>query len=665
MAVMEKMAALVTPGDKKAPRTEKVEIPKDISPRLERGRSRMRQEAAQRNECMAFWRGEQYRFVNGEGVLTGQPTATNAREKEGRPPHVVRRARNIMFDIIEHDVAASVQKVPGYEVAPSTPDPEDESAARLAQQIARFGYDKWRMRKATEAVVRYAVIADEGFAWPYFDNTIGPFMDDGEGGRIGQGDIRLRVFGGNEVGWEPGVNFEDSRWHFVEQARDIEEVKELPGFIGSELKSDAQNSESGGERSKQAAKLVMVTEYLERPSAKYPEGRWFTFANEQVIVGKRPYPCSDGEGEIVDEPVIHRLSYAMDPDSDRDKGLGRHLLDAQRTINNSVNKQTMWVDLAMNPQLMIWNGGLAKGQRLTNEPNKVYQVNGTGKAEWKDVPPLPPALGEMKEEAMADMERIAAQNEISGSVTSASAIQAIEERDKTRHYNFTANLAEFHSRLMRHCLYLVQKHYTEKRLIKIQGEFGADTIPDFLGSQLQSQVDVTVLPGSIEVLSRSATEQRVMGYAERGWISPQAAMAAIAGGNAESLIQNYQKDVSRAHQVIRKIKLGPEALFNSPPRFENGVPVEGWMPREFDNVDIQMDVFESWMKTVEFDSLEPGMQEAAQTYYQALKQIKSQKQAEQANAQAMMAESQGAANAAKPQGQIPTPEAAQEQLPGT
>lgn len=657
-ALVEKVKAAMT-GE-----PEKVPVPKDISPKVERATGRMREEAPTRNECMAFWRGEQYRFVNGENALVSQPTTTSAYDRSGKPPHVVRRTRNLMFDIIEHEVSASIQRIPGYEVAPSTPDPQDESAARLAQQIARFGYDNWRMRRVREGVIRYAIVADEGFAWPYFDTSIGPFIDDGEGGEIGQGDVRVRILGGNEVGWEPGLDFHESRYHIVVQARDMEEVKNLDGYEGGELRPDAQNSEQGGERSKHAAKLVMVTEYLERPSPQHPEGRWFTLANDRVVVGERPYPCRDGSGEVVDEPVIHRLSYAMDPDSDRDRGLGRHLLDAQRTVNNSINKETMWVDLAMNPQVIIWNGGFAKGQRLSNEPGAAYQANGTGKVEWRPVPNLPTGLREMREDAMRDMAQIAAQNDVPSGVESSKAIQALLDRDQSRRAAFIANLAEFDSRLMRHCLYLVQKHYTEERLIKIQGEFGADTIPDFLGSQLRSQVDVTVLPGSIEVLTRPVQEQRILGYAERGWISPQAAMAAIAGGSAESLIQSYQKDVSRAHQIIRKIKLGPEVLFETPPRFENGEEVEGWMPREFDNVEIQMEVFEGWMKTVEFDALEPGMQEAASTYYQSLKQIKATKQAEQAEAQMLMAESQGAANAAKPQGAIPTPQAAAEQVSG-
>jgi len=643
--------------------TGKIPIPKEIQERLSRGYERMRGDAPKRNECLAFWRGEQYRFVNSENVLVGQPTTTSAYEREGKPPHVVRRTRNIIFDVVEHEVANANRRVPGYEVTPSTATPEDESAARLSQQIARYGYDEWMIRRITDSVIRFAIVADEGFAWPYFDTSIGPFIEPEPGVTIGRGDVRVRVFGPNEVYWEPGVNFDDTRWLAITQARDIETTKALEGFVGGELKADAQGSEVGGERNSQAAKLVMVTDYLERPSQKFPNGRWLTFANERVIVGERPYPCADHEGKILDEPVLHRLSYAIDPDSDRDRGLVRHLLDAQRTINNAINKQTMWVDLAMNPQVIFWNGGFAKGQRLTNEPGAAYNATGTGKVEWRPVPPMPPELSQMKEEARGDIAQIAAQNDIPSQVESAQGIQALIERDMGRRYSFTAHLAEFHSRLMRHCLYLVQRYYDEERLIKVQGEFGADTIPEFRGSELRGQVDVTVLPGSLEVMTRKQSEERIMAYADRGWITPQAAMAAIAGGTAESLVASYQKDIARAHQIIRKIKAGPEVLFGSPPRMENGVPVEGWMPRQFDNIDVQMSVFEDWMKTVEFDGLEPAMQEAANTYYEALRQLKAQKLAEQSQAQEMMAVSQGAANAAKPQGPIPTPEAQAERLP--
>ena len=55
---------------------------------------------------------------------------------------------------------------------------------------------------------------------------------------------------------------------------------------------------------------------------------------------------------------------------------------------------------------------------------------------------------------------------------------------------FLGDLAEFHSRLGRRCLYLVQRHYTEPRLIKVQGLFGPDLTPGFMGADLMGQADV-------------------------------------------------------------------------------------------------------------------------------------------------------------------------------
>lgn len=643
------------------------DIPGDVQARLKRGKDKKNEDSGKRKEAWAFWRNQQYKWVNSQGAIQSQATTTDYDRRSGKPAHRARTSRNYIFDVVEHEVALSVQRVPSYEINPSTSDPEDISAARLAEKVALYGYDKWHLRAVTEAVVRYAVISAEGFAWPYFDNTVGPYISDG----IGQGEINVRIFGGDEVGWEPGLSFDESRWHFIEQARDIEQVKQLDGFIGKDLKADAEGDQ----------KLVMVTEYLERPSAQKPEGRWITIANGKVIIEERAYPCTDPSGEPIDEPVLHKLSYAMDPNGDRDQGLVPYLLDAQRTANDCVNKQIEWKNLAMNPQVIIWNGGFAKGQRLNDVPGTAYQAFGSGKVEWRPVPPMPVELSNMKADAQADIGRIAAQNDIPSNVDSARGIEALIERDSNRRSNFVSSLAEFHSRLMRHCLYLVQKHYTEERLLTLRGLYGPDNEQDFLGAKLRSQVDVTVLPGSIEPRTRAQIEQKIIAFADRQWITPEAAMAAINGGTAENLVRSYELDVARAWSVVRKIKAGPEVLFSTPPRQPftgedpgvqtnpdgspmmdaNGQPVmnqtiPGWMPRPFDRISVWRGVFEDWMKGDDYDRLDSPSQEAANQVYDALLQVESRQQAQAAQAQTEMAQGLGMANAAKPQGATPMPD---------
>jgi hypothetical protein len=634
------------------------QVPKSLEAKLKRGRDRMMAGSAARKEAMEFYRGNHYAFVSQSGQLQYQATANSWTRGTGKPSHRVRNTRNLIYDIVLHEVSQSTQRVPSYQVSPSTTDPEDIGAARLAEKVALYGYDAWRVRNATVKAVLYAIVQGEGFVWPYFDNQIGtPLADD-----VATGDICLRVYGGNEVYWEAGCRFEDSPWHAIEHARPLEAVKADPRYDGGELTADAASNDAS-QRNKAASQMVIVTDYLELPTPQNPTGSWETLANDRVIYDPTDYPCTDGEGKPTHEPVINRLSYAVDPDSERDLGLVGQLLDAQRTYNDAGNKMSEWKNLALMPQILAPTGAITTP--LTDEPGAIvnYMPSFGFKPEWRPTPPVPRELFEMQERAEQELYRIAAQNDIPTQVESGKGIQALLERDDSRRADFRMGLADFHSRLMRHCLYLAQKHYSEPRLLKIKGRFGPETISDFKGSDLKSQVDVTVLPGSLEPKTKEALEQKVMNYATLGWISPEAAMAAINGGTAEKLIESYELDVARANLVIQKLKAGPDVFFAIPPRFDSrvGREVEGWFPRPFDNIGVHMAIFSDWMKTEDYDMAAPEIQEAAALYYETCEQLKAEEAAKAAAEQTLQAESLGMSNAAKPQGPTPLPSQAKEQ----
>jgi hypothetical protein len=661
---------------------EIVEIPQEVAGRMKRGHDAMLDGAPLRNECLRFARGKQYTWVDSTNALREQATTNNYEGRGGKARHRVRSVRNYIFDHVETEVAAATQRVPGYDIAPTSTEPKRVSAARLARQLAYYGYEQWNVRKATERVVRFAVVADEGFAWPYFDTSVGPFRKmsvrdpktnepTGEFRMVGEGEVKIRVLGPNEVFWEPGVEFAESRWYGVEQALDLESVKEMEGVIeGVKIVPDAQLAETS-EPDKGQEELVLVKHYLERPSRRRPRGRWITIANGQVIIPERAYPCRDADGKTLDEPVLHQLYYAEDPDSDRNQGLVRHLIPAQRQLNHAVSKISEWVNLMMNPQLIIRNGKLKSG-KLNDIPGAVVRVVGSGEVKLREVPSIPPELFQQKEEAISDMARLSAQNDIPSQVESGKGIQYLIEKDSSRRSGFFANLAQFHSRLMRHCLYLVQRHYSEPRLIKVRGERGVDPIPDFLGASLLGEVDVRVTAGSLEPRTREQIEAKILSFADRGWISSHEAMAAINTGTAEGLVQSYERDIARANLVIQRIKEGPEVFLKLSPRRpfygedpgfneETGLEREyipGWMPRPFDNIFVHRDVFSDWMKSSEYDDLEAPEQEAANAYYDALMQLEAKQRAQQAEAQQEIAESLGSANAAKPQAPAPTPDQA-------
>jgi hypothetical protein len=626
--------------------------PPYVEDRIKRGRARMKEGSSFRDEATAFWSGNQYSHVNSDGALVSQATVTNT-DGTGKPKHRVRRTFNLILPVVGHKVSTSTARVPSYRVSPGNPtDSQDQDAAGIAQRVAYYGYDEWDIRRKTKEVVTYALVSDEGFAMPFFDTTIGPFYEDG----TGEGDVRIRTYSANEVFWEPGVAFEDSPWCAVEQARPLQEVIEQPGYIGGNLAANAQPATgASGERQPKDAKLVLVCEYYERPHPKRPRGRWLSIADKKLILPPEEYPCQNHRGEVLDEQVLHKLSFIRDPHSDRDLGLVRFLIDPQRTFNSANNKQLEWMFTALNPQAVAKNGKLV--QRLNDEPGMLYEFWGSGDLTWRDVPPIPPELEQVKQQVRDVIQFIAADQDVPQGVEAARSIQALIERDEGVWASFYADLAQFHSRLMRHCLYLVQRFYTEERTLHIRGDFGPERLSGFLGAQLRGQADVRVEPDSIIPITRQEQEGKVRYYAEMGWISPEQAMASIEAGTTNELITSYRRDVSRAQRIIQLMREGSEALLGDA-NADSPLPPE-WMPRPFDNIGVHKHVFADWMKSEDFETSEPPVKFAAELYYNTLLQLEQQQAAEEAMHREQMAQGIGMQNAARPGGPPAIP-----QMPG-
>lgn len=261
----------------------------------------------------------------------------------------------------------------------------------------------------------------------------------------------------------------------------------------------------------------------------------------------------------------------------------------------------------------------------------------------------------MKEEAKIDMMAIAGFDDIPDQVESAKGIAQVVEMSRSRWATFIGDVAAWHASVMRHCLQLVQHYYTEPRLVTVRGRFGWEQINDFRGASLRDQVDVTVSVGSIEPRTRQGVENRVQWIVQTfpGYVSPEAAMAALEGGTGEKLIEGYELDVARANLMIQKIVAGPEVLF-AEPITDPALP-PSWAPREFDNTAVHMQVFGDYMKTPDYDQQPPEVQEALRLYYDGCKFLKEQAQIREAMQQQQMAEGLGMANAAAPQGGKPMP----------
>lgn len=645
-------------------------VPRDIQDRVDRGWEASRKDANLRRLCHKFWLGDHYWYQNAQGALRFLSTAL-VDVTGGKPQHRIRNTYNFIQSIVEGKVSAVTQKVPGYEIDPSSTDPEDRQAARIAEQVAFYGYDKWYLRRMGTKIATLALVQREGFAMPYFDPGIGPYQDGQP-----QGDIRVLTFSRSEVMWEPGQDFLESRWHAVRRAVLIDDIKAIPGYIGGSLKPDATTADLPSE--KRSEKMALLTDYLERPCKKYPQGRRCFIANGRVVVDFRmdpaasddarwyePYPYMDAKGQVADEPVIHRLSYTVNPEGD-DLGLVERLIDLMRTVNDCWNKLLEWKNRALMPRKQAPRGA---NIRTDDVPGGIdyYNVVGGLKPEWEKPAQVPGELFQMLNMAVAQMRELAADvNAQPEPDLAAKTLVAAVEQAALRWQSFLGDYAEFQSRLMRHCLTLVARYYTAERLIEIRGRYGSEPVMSFKGEDLRSQVNVRVLPGSIETKSR-AQVMREIEFLQKNWpgaLSPEAAMAALHGGTAESLLKSYQLDVDRAWKLVQTLRQGPQAMLEFPERvdFDLGDPalgfrVPGWMPRLQDNVAIWKTVVGDYTKTDDYDRQPAETQHMFDLVFRGLDFLEEKRAMQIAMQSQDAAAELGAQNAARPQGTIPMPSA--------
>lgn len=667
-------------------------IPQDVSRKQSRGRKEMQRDAVKRRVCMEYTRGNTYGYEDSRGRYQQLATVTGA-DGSGKPRHRIRNKYDFIGPIIDAKVSAATRRTPAYDVLPSNASPESEGGAKLAVKVATYGYDKWRYSTAKEKVIRLALGGGGvGYALPYFDPNVGPYTQVGDR-LVGQGEIKIMTFTGNQVYSEPGVDFDDSPWFAIDRARPLEQVQELDGFITSiKLKADAIAAE-WPDQTVESDNLVIVTEFFERPCPKYPEGRAMVFANGRPIVDQRlidpmaenwwaDYPLRDHQDRVVDEPLLHRLVYRHDGSRDSDLGLTWLLIDFERTIQDCYNKIVEWKNRALNPQMIAPVNSIKT--RRTDEPGDIiyYTPQGNGlKPEWEQAPQPPQALYTLIDRALSDMRDIAADNDFNADPNvAAKTVNAVDIQAQSRWEKFMTSVEEWDSRLMRHCLLLVARHYTEPRLLAIRGRWDQpQRLEDFKGGDLFGETNIRVVPGSSQAKSRAQVQQELAWIQANwpGYLSPEVAIAALHNAQTDDLIKSYDLDMSRVWGVIQDLVNGtlmdrpewPQTVVLNAPQIDpntgqplvdpnTGMPVTAptpttmmvpnWMPTENDSIPIWKRMFGDWMKTQEFADLDVSMQDMANKIWQAIEQQEQQKAARAQQAQQAQAMELGFQNAATP-----------------
>jgi hypothetical protein len=661
-------------------------ISPEVEQKLKRGRDGLKKVQARRLLGIDFANNHHFAELNEDGTKVTSLSTTAVAQGGEKPDHRVRRSNDIISPMLQRKVSAATQREPDWESTALTSDPEDYAASRIALRLSRAGYPLWGFPESEAKALWWAMVTEEAFGRASFNGNIGPFTDvsQGEDGGPdpeksmwrGRGEIELTIYSGLEVIWEPGLDFEKSRWLAVEHVRSIEELEAEPDFIkiaGEKLQADASMATEGRmtEREKKGSKLCMVTEYFERPCPKYPKGRWHTYAGGRKVLPDEDYPLVDGKGEVVDRPCLRRLIYDVDGASDRAKGLVQKVIDVVRSYDQSINKQSEYSQIGLVAQVLAAEGVLLTDP--TDEPGLVIEYDRTlangEKPEWRENIDFPDELFEMEDRARRRFSEISFDEDIPPQVESGKAIGQVTELNRSAWQKFLNDFDRFRSDLMSDCLVLAQRHYGGDRILKFRGSTGWEPVGDFEGADLRSQTDVAIRQSATQTQTRPQIEQRIMQLVQTfpNVFPPEVVIEALNSANPEKLTQGYEEDVGRAHRLIQQLRDGTfwgqplrPALPGEEPLEEiGGRPmVPGWLPRPFDSLPVLKAALERWMKSDDWDRGLRKMKDASLFVYQKLLDLETQQQTREVEMQEQLAEEQGQVNASR------EPEKPMPSLPG-
>jgi hypothetical protein len=521
----------------------------------------------------------------------------------------------------------------------------------------------------------------EGYVWPYWDDQVGDVVGEVDGRTVCKGEIAFRKLSPEQVLWEPGYDFGEAPVHIVKMAHAPSKVMAREGYIGpDELTADSTGMDYELGKTGEKTDLVTVYEWLERPSPAHREGRWLSFlANGQLVQHPRPYP-RDSKFNDHHAPAIHQLVWTRRDHRHRGMGIMERALDIQRTYNRTISQIIAWKNLVLNPQLLAPWGSMVG--EATDEPGAIryYRPVGGHAPQWQQVPDIPQSLFQVLQNCIDDLEELFGKRE-PPDTESAQHLQTVIEREQTRRGLVVKELARWYSGLGRHLLELVRKHYSENRLLRVQGRFGVDLIPDFKGTEAfpDGIPLVRVSPASIEPRTRAAQEAKIMTFLERGWVPIHQAMAALNGGTADKLIDDFELDIDKQYREIQRMVVIQKEDADKLPKLEDerdriigeaemmGQPIsetqaaelamEGFVAavgeigpqvEEGDNHVVHIDVLSQWMKTRDFEDqseVVQGLARAHRSQHQQLADLEAQKQAMM---QSQEAQDMGQQNASRP-----------------
>jgi len=478
------------------------------------------------------------------------------------------------------------------------------------------------------------------------------------------GDVSVKAIPGENVLLDPvAASFEEAQYAFVIVNMSTDDLhvrwpKDKHGNSTANVQPDAVPGEemlnmpglSSTDERPQTVRRVYYGYF--RPSPVLPKGRHVVWVEgPDMILEDTDWPFPFNELPLVKFPGIEKPNSALDiPIITASRPIAKHM-------NRSVSQVVEHQNLTLKPQVLAPTGSIA--DRITNEPGRTVYFNPINGAvpQWRDIPGLPTYVFEQ----IADMERRldklfnrmpTGRDQLPARIDSGGGIDTIQEAVADQLAPVIQRLEDALVRAGMLMAKLAQKYYTEERLVRIIGSNGAIQARKFVNADLQGGFSFHAEAGSGLPRTRAGKQARIEFMLTNQLIDQRTALKYLDTADLTGLMARTQSAEEQAYRTLEKLKKGeplnPVALQNAmmqaqalladptadvdgdgqPDTQENKMAAIEQMleqaalaPMPHEDPHVHLDVLTSYMQSVEYEAMDPQLQQGFIQRYQAMVQM--------------------------------------------
>jgi hypothetical protein len=539
------------------------------------------------------------------------------------PDDATRTVHNVMMKLARVERSRMLKTQPRPQVLPASDSDDDEMLARMLEGYCSQLMHEWNFPRRLRELT-YWVVAT-GNAWLKWYWAGGNQVD---------------VITPFEMYIDPYVRqFEQARWCIQGRFYDEETAWDLYGdYKGANTdhlvpgQSEPMNlvehrifadigigaGTSGGGSS---ANLTGITtyEYWEPPNKSVPDGRYIVFTDSGIVIDEK-YPYTHGK-----MPFTH-ITHLVRASSKYAASVMDYLRAMQDELNRAESQNIENRNLA-NPKWYL-PPGLQLEQDPTAAPRQILRgMAGSplgAKPEAISVDSYPAWALEYPERLKSFMQDVAGQHEVSnaqvpGRVDSGSGIQLLQESDMDVIQDAVMSLQESISEGFWQSIALTQQFGDPDIIVKSYDRDGFVEVREFKKASINLDFQVRVQTTTSLPQSIVGKWDRVLSLVQYGVIMPQQAAEILDLSVENPSLVPFLHDRKHAYRENK--------------RMANGEP---WMPLMWQDHDAHLRMHREFMKTEEFEKLDPDAQELFLVHERMHVQMREQVAAEEGRYKALL-----------------------------